>query len=67
MKEWIEQCKQSGHRISWEEMASLVKEAKRNGDTKLTQREIDFEYDLKDKQEGILINHSNSFFSQITY
>ena len=48
MKVWIEQCKQSGHGISWEGVASLVKEAHRNGDRNLTEREIDLAYGLKD-------------------
>ena len=39
-------------------MASLVKSTHRNGDTILTQREINLAYGLKDKKESILINHS---------
>ena len=56
MKVWIELCEQSGHGISWEGAASLVKEAHRNGDTNITQREIDLAHVLKDKQAIILIN-----------
>ena len=41
MKVWIEQHEQSGHGISWEGVASLVKTTKRNGDRNLTEREID--------------------------
>ena len=67
MKVWIERCEQSSHGISWEGVASLVKATHCNGDTNLTQREIDLAYGLKDKKESILINHSNSFFLQITY
>ena len=67
MKVWIENCKQSGHGISWEGVASLVKAAHCNGHTNLTQWEINLAYDLKDKQESILINHSNSLFLQITF
>ena len=66
MKVYIELCEQSGHGISWECVASLVKEAHRNGDTNLTEREINLAYGLKDKHESILINHS-IFFLQITY
>ena len=62
----IEQCEQYGHGISFEGVASLIKAAHRNGDTNITQREIYLGYDLKDKKESILINHSN-FFWQITY
>jgi hypothetical protein len=58
MKVWIERCKQSGQGLSWEGVASLVKETHRNGDTNLTQREIDLAYGLKDKQESILISHT---------
>ena len=49
MKVWIKRCEQYGHGISWEGVASLVKATHRNGDTNITQREIDFEYGLKDK------------------
>ena len=58
MKASIERCKQLGHGISWEGVASLVKAAHRNGDTNLTEREIDLEYGLKDKKASISINHS---------
>ena len=57
MKVWIERCAQSSHGISWEGVASLVKVTYRNGDTNLTQREIDLEYGLKDNKASILINH----------
>ena len=40
MKVWIERCAQPGHGISWEGVASLVKETHRNGDTNITKREI---------------------------
>ena len=49
MKVWIERCEQSGHGISWEGVASLVKAAHPNGDNNLTQREIDLAYCLKYK------------------
>ena len=53
MKVWIERCKQLGHGISWEGVASLVKVAKHNGDRNLTKKEIDLAYGLKDKMESI--------------
>ena len=53
MKEWIEQCAQSGHGISWEGVAPLVKEAQHNGDNNLTEREIDLAYGVKDKMASI--------------
>ena len=65
MKVWIERCEQSGHGISWEVVASLVKETHCNGDTNLTEREIDLAYGLKDKQEIILINHTLFFCKHI--
>ena len=65
MKVWIERCEQSGHGISWGCMASLVKATHRNGDTNLTQREIDLSYCLKDKQTNILINLTIFFFANI--
>ncbi len=58
MKVWIEQCTQSGEGLSWEGVASLVKEAHHNGDTNVTKREIDLAYGLKDKQVSILISHT---------
>lgn len=58
MKVWIERCTQSGEGLSWEGVASLVKEAHRNGDTNVTEREIDLAYGLKDKQVSILISHT---------
>ena len=67
MKVWIERYEQLGHEISWEGMASLVKEAHRNGDRNITEREIDLAYGLKDKMASILINHSKSFIFQITF
>ena len=62
MKVWIERCEQYGHGISWKHLASLVKVALCNGDTNITQREIYLAYDLKDKKESILINHTNFCF-----
>ena len=53
MKVWIERCAQLGHGISWEGVDSLVKEAQRNGDNSLTEREIDLAYGVKDKMASI--------------
>ena len=66
MKVLIERCKQLVHGISWEGVASLVKETHHNGDRNITEMEIDLAYGLKDKHASILINHS-IFFLQITY
>ena len=46
-------------------MVSFVKETHHNGDTNLTQREIDLAYGLKDKKESILINHTILFCKHI--
>ena len=46
-------------------MASLVKATHCNGDTNITQSEINLSYGLKDKQESILIDHSNFFFCKL--
>ena len=67
MKVWIERCEQSGHGISLEGVASLVKEAHCNGDRNLTEREIDLAYGLKDKMVRILINPYKHFILQITF
>ena len=65
MKVWIEWSEQSGHGISWEGVASLVKEAHRNGDSNITETELNLAYGLKDKHESILINHTIIFFNYI--
>ena len=53
MKVWIEWCAQSGHGISWEGVASLVKSAQCNGDNNVTERETDLEYGVKTKMASI--------------
>jgi hypothetical protein len=58
MKVWIDRCNiQCNGRLSWEGVATLLKEAHRNQDTNLTQREIDLAYGLKDKHASILFTH----------
>ena len=52
MRVWIERCAQSSHGISCEGVASLVKETYRNGDTNLTQREINLAYGLKKTRQA---------------
>jgi hypothetical protein len=50
MKVWIEICKQHhGGRLSWKQLSELVREARRNGDANVIQREIDLAYGLKDR------------------
>ena len=53
MKVWIETCIQCDGRLSWEGVSALVLEAHCNGDTNLTQMEIDLAYGLKDKHASI--------------
>ena len=48
-----------------EGVASLVKATHCNGDTNLTQREIDLAYGLEDKKESILINQTIFFCKHI--
>jgi hypothetical protein len=36
--------------LSWQRLSELVREARRNGDANVTQREIDLAYGLKDGQ-----------------
>ena len=55
MQVWIERCNQSGRGLSWEDVASLVKEAHRNGDGNLIEREINLAYGLKDKQVSMIL------------
>jgi hypothetical protein len=51
MNVWIERCKQHhGGRLSWKQLSELVREARRNEDVNVTQREIDLAYGLKDGQ-----------------
>ena len=49
MKVWIERCNRYGKGLSWEGVASLVKESHHNGDANLIERKIDLAYSLKDK------------------
>ena len=57
MKVWIDQCIQFNGRLSWEGVATSLKESLHNQDTYITQREIDLAYGLKDKHASILFTH----------
>ena len=48
MTVWIERCQYCNHRLKWESMSSLVKQAHFNGDPNVTQKEIDLAYGLRD-------------------
>ena len=50
MTVWIEQCQHSGQTLTWEGVSSLAKEAHRNGDSNVMQREIDLARSLRDFQ-----------------
>ena len=50
MTVWIERCQQNGFSLTSEGVASLVTEAHRNGDSNVTQREIDLARGLRDFQ-----------------
>ena len=59
MTVWIERCQLSGRTLIWEGVSSLVKKAHRNGDSNVTQREIDLAHALRDFQvpTNLLITH----------
>jgi hypothetical protein len=59
MKVCIDRCIQREGRLSWEGVSTLVIEAHHNGDTNLTQQEIDLAHGLKDKQASILFIQYN--------
>jgi hypothetical protein len=49
MKVWNDRCKEChGGRLSWKELSELVIEARHNGDSYVTQREMDLAYCSKD-------------------
>ena len=51
MNVWIERCKHhNGGRLSWQRLFELVREARRNGVSNVTQREIYLAYGLEDGQ-----------------
>ena len=50
MKALIETCVQCDDRLLWEGVSTLVIEAHRNGDSNVTQREIDLACGLRDFQ-----------------
>ena len=66
MKIWIDRCIQCNGRLSWEGVASLLKEAHRNQDTNLTQREIDLAYGLKYKHANTLSTRIMSMDKVVT-
>jgi hypothetical protein len=52
MKVWIDRCKHChGGRLSLKELSKLVRQDCRDGDSDVTQREMDLAYCLKDGKE----------------
>jgi hypothetical protein len=47
MTVWIERCQQNGCSLTWEGVASLVREAHRNGDSNVTPMVIDLAHGLR--------------------
>ena len=47
---WIERCQQNGCSLTWEGVASLVREAHRNGDSNVMPMVVDLEYGLRGRE-----------------
>ena len=47
MMVWIEISQQNGHSLTWEGVASLVRQAHRNGDSNVMPMVVDLEYGLR--------------------
>ena len=47
---WIERCQQNGCSLTWEGVASLVREAHRNGDSNVMSMVVDLEYGLRGRE-----------------
>ena len=64
----IEQSQENGRSLTWDGVASLVKEAHRNGDPNVTQMVLDLIYGLRDTKVRIrllIITHKFNINSQI--
>ena len=53
MTVWIEQSQENGLSLTWDGVASLVKEAHRNGDLNVMPMVLDLIYGLTDRQVHI--------------
>ena len=53
MMVWIEQSQENGRSLTWNGVASLVKEAHRNGDPNVTPMVLDLVYGLRDRKVRI--------------
>ena len=65
---WIEQSQQNGHSLTWDGVASLVKEAHRNGDPNVMPMVLDLIYGLRDRKVHIrllIMRHKFNINSQI--
>ena len=50
MTVWIQKSQENGHSLTWDGVASLVKEAHHNGDPNVTLVTLDLAYDLRDRK-----------------
>ena len=50
MTVWIECCQQNGCSLTWEGVASLVREAHHNRDSNVTPMVVDLEYGLRGRE-----------------
>ena len=65
---WIKQSQENGHSLTWDSVASLVKEAHRNGDPNVIQMVLDLIYGLRDTKVCIrllIMSHKFNINSQI--
>ena len=65
---WIEQCQKNGRSLTWDGVASIVKEAHRNGDLNVTPMVLDLLYGLRDRKVCInllVMRHKFNINSQI--
>ena len=53
MTVWIEQSQKNGFSLTWDGVASLVKEAHRNGDPNVTPMVLDLAYGLRGRKVRI--------------
>ena len=68
MTVWIERCQQNGFSLTWEGVASLVREAHRNGDPNVTPMVLDLAYGLRVRKVRISLltmTHKFNINSQI--
>ena len=65
---WVEQSQENGHSLTWDSVASLVKEAQRNGDPNVMPMVLDLVYGLRDtnvRRRLLIMSHKFNINSQI--